>query len=449
MNDSIDNAHSASIAEKQATLNIGTIGHVAHGKSTVVKALTSTKTIRFRLEAIKNSTIKLGYANAKIFRCPTCPSPACFQPFPSSAQTPVCKACGDTLLLQRHVSFVDCPGHDILMATMLNGAAVMDAALLLVAANESCPQPQTLEHLAAVQIAGLEHVLVLQNKIDLVKKKDALEQHTAIRTFVQGTSAAAAPVLPVSAQLKLNMDAVCEYLCRLPLAERDLISPPLMIFIRSFDVNKPGMDAEKLLGGVAGGSLLRGVLRVGDQVEIRPGVVSLRQGNSEKKGKFRCKQLFATVQSLKAESNALNTAVPGGLVAVGTDIDPVLLRSDRLVGQVLGLRGQMPAVYVTLVVEYYLLSKLFGNRESDKGRKNKVERIDLGEVLLFNVGSMCTGGKVVIKNTEEKNKCTVELQAPVCTKVGEKIAISRRIDRHWRLIGWGKITGGSQYTYDE
>lgn len=63
---------------------------------------------------------------------------------------------------------MDCPGHDILMATMLNGAAVMDAALLLIAGNEPCPQPQTSEHLAAVEIMQLQNLLILQNKIDLI-----------------------------------------------------------------------------------------------------------------------------------------------------------------------------------------------------------------------------------------------------------------------------------------
>lgn len=88
--------------------------------------------------------------------------------------------------LIRHVSFVDCPGHDILMATMLNGAAVMDAALLLIAANETCPQPQTAEHLAAIEIMKLKNILILQNKIDLVKESMAEEQYEAIKQFVGG-----------------------------------------------------------------------------------------------------------------------------------------------------------------------------------------------------------------------------------------------------------------------
>jgi translation initiation factor 2 subunit 3 len=88
--------------------------------------------------------------------------------------------------LIRHVSFVDCPGHDILMATMLNGAAVMDAALLLIAANETCPQPQTSEHLAAVEIMKLEHLIILQNKVDLIKEAQALEHQKSIAAFVKG-----------------------------------------------------------------------------------------------------------------------------------------------------------------------------------------------------------------------------------------------------------------------
>ena len=94
--------------------------------------------------------------------------------------------------LVRHVSFVDCPGHDILMATMLNGAAVMDGALLLIAANESCPQPQTSEHLAAVEIMRLKDIVILQNKVDLVTEAAAQNQHEAIQKFIQGTIAGAA-----------------------------------------------------------------------------------------------------------------------------------------------------------------------------------------------------------------------------------------------------------------
>lgn len=71
------------------------------------------------------------------------------------------------------------------MATMLNGAAIMDGALLLIAANESCPQPQTSEHLAAVEIMRLQHIIILQNKVDLIQENVAINQHEAIQKFIQ------------------------------------------------------------------------------------------------------------------------------------------------------------------------------------------------------------------------------------------------------------------------
>ncbi|XP_047306681.1 eukaryotic translation initiation factor 2 subunit 3-like [Impatiens glandulifera] len=158
----------------------------------------------------------------------------------------------------RHVSFVDCPGHDTLMATMLNGAVIMDGALLLIAANESCPQPQTSEHLVAIEIMQLKHLIILQNKVDLVQENVAINQREAIKNFIQNTVADGAHVIPVSAHLKYNIDVLCEYIVKkIPIPKRNFISPPNMIVIRSFDVNKPGFEVDEIRGGVAGGSILK------------------------------------------------------------------------------------------------------------------------------------------------------------------------------------------------
>ena len=253
----------------------GTIGHVAHGKSTVVKAISGVHTVRFKNELERNITIKLGYANAKIYKCkdPQCPRPGNFLTRGSSTEDSV-KQGKWTYELVRHVSFVDCPGHDILMATMLNGAAVMDAALLLIAGNEPCPQPQTSEHLAAVEIMKLQHIIILQNKIDLVKEAAALQQHEDIKAFVKGTVADSSPVVPISAQLRYNIHISAEYITNyIPVSVRDFMSEPKMIVIRSFDVNKPGQEVKDLRGGVAGGSILQGVLKLGQEIEIRPGAL--------------------------------------------------------------------------------------------------------------------------------------------------------------------------------
>ena len=235
--------------------------------------LRRAQTVRFKNELERNITIKLGYANAKIYQCkdPLCPRPGNFLTRGSSTEDVVVQGKW-TYELVRHVSFVDCPGHDILMATMLNGAAVMDAALLLIAGNEPCPQPQTSEHLAAVEIMKLQHIIILQNKIDLVKEAAALQQHEDIKAFVKGTVADSSPIVPISAQLRYNIDVAAEYITNyIPVPVRDFTSDPKMIVIRSFDVNKPGQEVQDLRGGVAGGSIIQGVLRVGQEIEIRPG----------------------------------------------------------------------------------------------------------------------------------------------------------------------------------
>uniref|UniRef100_A0A1I8GYE7 protein-synthesizing GTPase n=1 Tax=Macrostomum lignano TaxID=282301 RepID=A0A1I8GYE7_9PLAT len=401
------------VISRQATINIGTIGHVAHGKTTVVKAISGVHTIRHKNELVRNITIKLGYANAKIYRCDNqlCPKPGCYRskgsahPDDFPCDRP---GCSGRFRVQRHVSFVDCPGHDILMATMLNGAAVMDAALLLIAGNEACPQPQTSEHLAAVEIMRLRHLLILQNKIDLIKEQEAQNQYEAILDFIKGTVADGSPVVPISAQLGYNIDVVCEYICRHVPAYRS--------------------EVDDLKGGVAGGSVLRGVLRVGQEIEVRPGIIS-----KGAEGRMTCRPILSRIVSLYTERNDLQFAVPGGLIGVGTMVDPTLCRADRMIGMVLGAVGTLPSIYIELEISFFLLRRLLGVR-------TRVQKLAKAELLMVNIGSLSTGCRVIaVKN----DLARIALNQPVCTEIGEKIALSRRVDKHWRLIGWGQIRKGS------
>ncbi|CAD6186446.1 unnamed protein product [Caenorhabditis auriculariae] len=428
------------VISRQATINIGTIGHVAHGKSTLVKAFSGVHTVKFKKELERNITIKLGYANAKIYRCSNieCPRPGCYRSAGSSTPDKFpCERpnCGGQFTCVRHVSFVDCPGHDILMATMLNGAAVMDAAFLLVAGNEPCPQPQTSEHLAAVEIMQLRHLMILQNKVDIIKESQARENYEQIVGFVQGTVAENAPVIPISAQLKYNVDLVCEYLCKkVPVPVRDFTSPARLIIIRSFDVNKPGSEVENLKGGVAGGTLIKGILRVGQEIEVRPGIVS-KTAN----GQLQCRPIFSRIDSLFAEKNSLEYAVPGGLIGVGTKIDPTLCRGDRLVGHILGAVGTLPDIFIEIEITFYLLRRLLGVRTEGNKKGAKVQKLVKEETLLVNIGSLSTGGRVTAVKGEAAK---IRLNEPICTEVGEKIAMSRRFEKSWRLIGWGTIRKG-------
>lgn len=424
-------ALSPDIISKQATINIGIVGHVAHGKSTVVKAISGIKTVRFKDELKRNITIKIGYANAKIFKCLKCPRPGCYQSLGSGVENATCKMCGELMTLLRHVSFVDCPGHEHLMATMLSGSAVMDSALLLIAGNEICPQPQTMEHLVAIEIMKLNNIIVVQNKIDLVREREAREQYQKIQSFLKDTIAEGAPIIPVSAQLGYNADVLCEYIVKkINIPKRVFTYPPRMIVIRSFDVNKPGSEVRNLKGGVAGGSILQGILRIGQEIEIRPGILTRTTRG------LTCKPIFSRVISLFAEENSLELAVPGGLIGVGTQLDPVLCRANRLVGQVLGTPGTLPPIMYSLEVEYTLMSRLIGIKTELGQKQSKVQKMAKGEVLMVNIGSTTTGGRV--DNINGKMVKLI-LTAPVCTEIGEKIAMSRRYANHWRLIGWGII----------
>ncbi|ELU38009.1 translation initiation factor eIF2 gamma subunit [Rhizoctonia solani AG-1 IA] len=407
---------SPEVIKNQATINLGTIGHVAHGKSTVVKAISGVMTVRFKNELERNITIKLGYANAKV------------------ATSRIARIWKNVLLVSVPAAG-PCPGHDILMATMLNGAAVMDAALLLIAGNETCPQPQTSEHLAAVEIMKLKHIIILQNKVDLIREQAAVEHHKSIMAFVKGTIAESSPIIPISAQLKYNIDAVNEYILRtIPTPVRDFTSSPKLIVIRSFDVNKPGAEIADLRGGVAGGSILQGVLRLNQEVEIRPGIIT-----KDNEGKVRCRPIFSKIVSLLAEKNELKFAVPGGLIGVGTRIDPTLCRADRLVGQVLGAVGDLPAVYTELEISFFLLRRLLGVKTEDK-KQTKVQKLAKNEVLMVNIGSTSTGGRVM---STKGDLVKILLTSPACTEVGEKVALSRRIDKRYSCSIGALWVGGA------
>ena len=185
----------------QPCVNIGTAGHVDHGKTTLIQALTGVWTSAHSEELKRGITIRVGYADAAFYKCKSCEAPLGY------SVTPKCNNCGKESELSRVVSFVDSPGHESLMANMLSGSALIDGAMLLVAANEKVPQPQTKEHLLALQTLGIKQVVIVQNKVDLISYEQAMENYADIVKFVKGTSAAKAPIIPISAQSKLNIDA--------------------------------------------------------------------------------------------------------------------------------------------------------------------------------------------------------------------------------------------------
>ncbi len=396
--------------------------YVAHGKTTLVEALTGKLTLTHSEELKRGITIRLGYADMRIYKCKNC------KKYTTSEKCPYCF--GDAEL-QRTVSFIDAPGHETLMATVLTGTSLMDGAILIIAANERCPQPQTREHLTALEVVGIKNVIIVQSKIDLVDEKEAKKNYKEIKTFVKGTIIENAPIIPVSAQKRINIEFVLEAIEKiipqhiLETAERADEREPRMLVARSFDVNKPGTKPKKIVGGVLGGSIVSGKLKVGDEIEIRPG--------ARIKGAY--KPLFTKITGLQKAGINLNEAGPGGLLGVMTELDPSLTKSDALVGNIVGFPGKLPEVKNEIDIEIALMKRVVGMEDM-----TTIQPLKIGENLMVNVGTGRSVGLIKsIKKDKGRNVARLELKIPLCVEKGERIVISRQISGRWRLIGYGII----------
>jgi translation initiation factor 2 subunit 3 len=407
---------------RQPEVNIGLVGHVDHGKTTLVRALSGEWTDQHSEELKRGISIRLGYADTTLRRCPECAEPEAYT---------VAETCPDhdveTEIL-RTVSFVDAPGHETLMATMLSGAALMDGAVLVVSATEDVPQPQTEEHLMALDSIGIENIVVAQNKIDLVDEEQARENYEGIREFVEGTVAEGAPIVPISAEQEINVDLVIQALqAEIPTPDRDPEAASQMYVARSFDINRPGTEYGDLSGGVVGGSLVQGVLETGEEIEIRPG------REVEEGGQTEWRPVTTSVRSIQSGGDLVDSAAPGGLLGVGTGLDPSLTKGDALAGQVAGEPGSLPPVWETFEMDIDLLDRLVGAEE-----EGEVEAISTGEPLMLTIGTATTVGAVT---SARGGEAEVNLKRPVCAPEGATIAINRRVGTRWRLIGIGTLRG--------
>ncbi|MCK4758026.1 MAG: translation initiation factor IF-2 subunit gamma [Thermoplasmata archaeon] len=411
------------MSKKQPEVNIGMIGHVDHGKTTLTKTLTDQWTDRHSEEIKRGISIKLGYADASVYKCPDCPEGENY------TVEKKCPGCGGAAELERTISFVDAPGHETLMATMLSGAAIMNGALLLIAANETCPQPQTKEHLMALTISGVENIIIVQNKIDLVSEEEAMKNYEEIKEFVKGSIAEDAPIIPICAHKEVNigylLDAIQNHIPSLELKEN---LPPRMFVARSFDVNNPGNGPEDLIGGVVGGTLIQGVFKNGEEIEISPGLKFEVKGQQEQEWST----ITTTITSLHAGGQKHKEVKQGGLIAVGTMLDPNITKSDSLIGRVVGKPGTLPDVLHSFSMKVNLMDRVVGSE-----KELEVENLKTSEPLMLNVGTSTTVGVV---SSARKDVADVKLKIPVCAEKGQRVAISRRISSKWRLIGYGIIT---------
>jgi len=404
----------------QSEVNIGLVGHVDHGKTTLTKALSGIWTDTHSEEAKRGISIRLGYADITFRMCPECEAPQCY------TTTETCEHCGSKTEVLRKVSFVDSPGHETLMATMLSGAAIMDGAILVIGANEPCPQPQTKEHLMALDVIGVQNVIVVQNKVDTVPRERAIENYHEIKEFVKGTCAEGVPIIPISAQQGANIDILIQTIQKyIKTPRRSVRKNPKLFVARSFDINKPGTSPKKIKGGIIGGSLVQGKFKLGDEIEIKPGIQVKRKGKSE------WVSLTSTITGLEAADEFVDDVGPGGLIGIALLLDPSLTKADSLSGSIAGKPGTLPPTIQEFTMKTTLLERVVGTKN-----ETDVEPIHSSENLMINVGTTTTVGLVTSARNDEVD---VKLKLPVCAEDGQRVALSRRVGARWRLIGYGII----------
>jgi translation initiation factor 2 subunit 3 len=405
---------------QQPVVNIGTIGHVDNGKSTLVQALTGKFPDDHSEELKRGISIRLGYADTEFRKCPKCPEPEAY------TIEKACPKCGTPSEFLRRVSFVDCPGHEVLMATLLSGATLMNGAILLIAANSRCPQPQTREHLAAMEILKIPNIVIAQNKIELVTEAEAKRNYKEIQNFIKGTIAENAPIVPISAMHKANLDVLIHEIEKnIPTPDFDLESALEMYVARSFDINRPGTKPDKLKGGALGGTIIKGQIKIGDEIEIVPGV-AIKKGNKTVYSPIITKTVSISI----GEQGLVKSAHSGGLVGIGTELDPSLVKADKMAGNVITTPGNAPPIRTNIELSVHLMEFVVGSEEI-----TKVQPLAQGETLMLNVGTAKTAGVI----TEIRgSKAKIRLSREVATPVNSKIAISRKVAGRFRLIGVGE-----------
>lgn len=406
------------IISGQAIYNCGTAGHVMHGKSTLVQKLTGTKTQRYKQEREKNITKYLGYANGKIFRNPETNDVFMFPASVVIAKDPKTNMPLDLLY---HISFVDCPGHHQYMATMVSGSKIMDSALVIIAANETIPQPQTHQHILALDYSGITDVTFVLNKADLIKEKDILGIHQKLSSYLTRVSFEDPDIYPISAATCENVDLLVGVIAskvssKIQGVLENSKKPLRMHTVRSYNINKPSTSLDDLVGAVVGGTIESGVLSVGDQVELRPGAITLIDG------KKVLQPLVARVLSLKSDTNELEHAIPGGLIGVNLSLYAGLSNNDRLKGQVLGHLGTLPDIHDRIKAKFRIVDFRV-NVDIHLPQLVLGTTVNLLVNGIMNVKAQITELKVS-KKDPQKGTLALVLSTPVVFNISEKNSIA-------------------------
>jgi translation initiation factor 2 subunit 3 len=425
------------IMNKQPVVIVATIGSVSNGKSTIIEDISGTKTQKYAEEKKKGCSIKNGYANAKIYKCSSCNEPECFQSTSSEIMEYNCKLCNTKCELQTHISFIDNPGHHEFIKTMMNGSSSIDYAMLIESAanymasdtniSDFFPAKQTKEHVNIITKNKVPIRIVCINKFDLVDKKSIGEKIIKeLESYVKKETKKKKTIIAVSATLKINIDYICKELCNLPIPERNIEDSFRMIINRSFNINKQNINIIDIKGGVIGGIITRGIIKIGDKIKIYPGYYT-NDGYMP---------INATAVSINSSTVPLDIAIPGGLIGIQLDIDPALTSDDNLVGHVVEIQGNHSKSKVCKKIKIYKFNY-----------ENISEQLNINDKVSLNINSNNIFATVTdISNIDNDININFDLEIPVCIEHKDLVIVSlNKNNKYDGIIGSGKILNGIEF----
>ena len=367
---------------RKPILNIGTLGAVSEGKTSLIKALSGILTTRHSSEKTRNITIKLGFANWKYY--------------------------DDENNLIHHISFVDCPGHHEYINTMLSGINIIDGAIVIISVNSKIKdKPQLIQHLGAIKVGNIKKVIICLNKIDLVSKETILERKEELDELLKEYDIKPFVIIPTSFTKNLGVNYLKQAIMLL-FEPDDFINKDdkenIFRMTRSFDINKPNTDWKELKGGVIGGSVTSGTFKIGDEIEIKPG--------------YKGVSLKTKIISLQTEDIKLDTITKGGLIGIGTDLDPFYCKDDFLAGQICSLVNKLSDNITSIVIDYELVT-IFGF----------VWKPVLNDIVTLQIGTTIIDAKLV-----NLKKNIFELSKPCCILESDSIVICKKINNILRIV---------------
>jgi translation initiation factor 2 subunit 3 len=404
----MNNNYIKNIMMNQPIINLGCLGSVSDGKSTMVEKCSGTKTQRHSNEKVRNITIKQGYGNMKIWE-----KNGDYHTTNSSILN------NDDMNLVNHISFVDCPGHQEYINTMLSSISVMDGAIFVIAVDQPLKnKPQLIQHLAAAKLGKINKIIICMNKIDLVSKDVVRQRKYELDELLTEYDIKPYIIIPTSFNKRIGINYLIQAIMELFSNYHEKINDNTMFRIsRTFDINKPGTNWREVNGGVIGGSLISGKVKVGDEIEILPGYLS-----KDKNGKFTCNTITTKILSIKSDNNELDEIIPGGLVGIRTDLDPFYCKNDTLAGNAAIIKNtnQKPKIYNQVYLDTNYINTFGFNWEPK-----------IHDLVSIQMGTRVIDAKVTDIN---RNTLLFDFVKPVCISDNEHIIICKVIDRILRIV---------------